>query len=239
MCCIGCDMKESVTVPMGESSVSRGMGFESSNDTVLSNEMSSSVYDERSVIHKSSEGTAIGLSSSSIVTSSNVQKTISSNDLNSSSIILSSSYLSEGASSSTELFSSMNDHYSSNNSIASSSIALSSLSSLEEDSTVYGAITLMNWNIHYQNSNTKGVARIIDEVNPDIVGLCEFTASPDALISDLSEVSDRNYTLQPGRPWFKGYGTAIIYDDNTWEALEGGVESIFCEGTLGGNRAAN
>ncbi|MGL1935061.1 MAG: hypothetical protein OCD01_08575 [Fibrobacterales bacterium] len=122
---------------------------------------------------------------------------------------------------------------------SSSEVLRGSSAEPEDTQKEYRSMTVLDWNIHYENTNTQGIARIINEVDPDVVGLCEFTTSTESLVSDLANVSNRNFQLQPGRPTSKGYGTDIFYDANKWEALEGGVESVSCSGTQGGDRAAN
>ncbi len=82
-----------------------------------------------------------------------------------------------------------------------------------------GTMKLLNWNIYYQNNNTQGVARVISEVDPDVVGLCEFMPNADQMVRDLNNASGRSFRVQPGRPWRHGYGTDIFYDANKFDAL--------------------
>jgi len=98
---------------------------------------------------------------------------------------------------------------------------------------------LLTWNVHYTNKDTVGIAEVVKESSPDIVGLCEFTANVAAMATDLSAATGRNFKIQPGRDSWQGYGTDIFYDDGLWEALEGGVKKVSCAGTQGGDRAAN
>ncbi len=101
------------------------------------------------------------------------------------------------------------------------------------------SMKVVNWNVHYKNKNTRGLANIIGETDADIVGLCEFTASVQTMASDISSATGRNFRVQPGRDYRKGYGTDIFYDDDKWDALDGGAETVYCPGTTGGDRAAN
>lgn len=94
--------------------------------------------------------------------------------------------------------------------------------------------------MYYQNTATRDLANVIRMKSPDIVGLCEFTASKDAMASDLTAATPgRSYQVQPGYANFQGYGTLIFFDNIRFEALEGGVQTVSCPGTAGGNRAAN
>jgi len=96
------------------------------------------------------------------------------------------------------------------------------------------------WNVHYSNSNTRKIAEIVAPNNPDIIGLNEFIANGQDQVRHLNEMSPgRDYAMQPGWSNFDGYGTYIFYDKNTFDAVEGGVRSVYCSGTQGGNRAAN
>lgn len=101
------------------------------------------------------------------------------------------------------------------------------------------SMTLLEWNVYYENKDIQGIANVISKTNPDIVGLCELTASVEDMATSLSLATGRNFRVQPGRKVWKGYGTDIFYDSNKWDALEGGVETVNCEGTRGGDRAAN
>merc|ERR1719361_381628 len=77
-------------------------------------------------------------------------------------------------------------------------------------------------------------------MNPDIIGLCEFTANLQQLAVQLTAMSPgRQYRAQPGRQRWQGYGTDIIYDNVRYKAMEGGVEQVVCKGTSGGPRAAH
>lgn len=101
-------------------------------------------------------------------------------------------------------------------------------------------ITFYEWNVFYKNKNTNAMADIIKTKRPDVVGLCEFTGSMSAMASSLSsKISGASYRAQPGRGGFKGYGTDIFYNSNTFSAVEGGQERVSCSGTRGGDRAAN
>lgn len=99
-------------------------------------------------------------------------------------------------------------------------------------------ITLLEWNVHYKNRNVRGIADIVHRTRPDIVGICEWTGSPDALANAFSQATSRTFRVQPGRGGWQGYGTDIFYDSDKWEALEGGVARAAC-GSHGGPRAAN
>jgi len=55
----------------------------------------------------------------------------------------------------------------------------------------------------------------------------------------ISQATGRSFAVQPGRDSWQGYGTDIFYDSGKWEGLEGGVKSVSCPGTAGGDRAAN
>eukprot|EP00443_Scrippsiella_acuminata_P001897 CAMPEP_0115348834 /NCGR_PEP_ID=MMETSP0270-20121206/95606_1 /TAXON_ID=71861 /ORGANISM="Scrippsiella trochoidea, Strain CCMP3099" /LENGTH=530 /DNA_ID=CAMNT_0002770811 /DNA_START=59 /DNA_END=1651 /DNA_ORIENTATION=+ len=89
-------------------------------------------------------------------------------------------------------------------------------------------MNILNWNVHWTNKDTEAMARVIGESNPDIVGLCEFTASLDDMAAALSTATGRNFAVQPGRGNWQGYGTDILYDQGKWEALEGGVQKVSC-----------
>jgi endonuclease/exonuclease/phosphatase family metal-dependent hydrolase len=101
------------------------------------------------------------------------------------------------------------------------------------------ATTLLEWNVHYTNHNLRGIADIIRKTQPDIVGLCEFTASPDSMAEVLSQELRRSFQVQPGRGRWHGYGTDIFFDNGKWEPLEGGVERVVRCASRGGPRAAN
>jgi len=98
---------------------------------------------------------------------------------------------------------------------------------------------LVQWNVHWTNKDTKGLAGVLKSRKPDIIGFCELTASLQNMAADLSSALGRTYKLQPGRAGWQGYGTDIFYDDAKWKSLEGGVEKVWCPGTSGGERAAN
>lgn len=98
--------------------------------------------------------------------------------------------------------------------------------------------TFLEWNVHYSNRNINGIANIIRKSQPDIVGLCELTASTDDMATALSHAMKRSFRVQPGRGGWRGYGTDIFFDADKWDALEGGVESVRCA-SRGGPRAAN
>jgi len=101
-------------------------------------------------------------------------------------------------------------------------------------------LKFLEWNVYYKNKDERAMASIIRPNNPDVIGLDEFTASKSKMRSELNNVlPGRNYQPQPGWDYFKGYGTYVFYDSNKFEALEGGVESVNCQGTRGGDRAAN
>lgn len=99
--------------------------------------------------------------------------------------------------------------------------------------------TLLQWNVYYQNKDTQGMAQVIKEKQPDVVGLCEFTGSMTDMASAISSATGRSFKAQPGRSSWQGYGTDIFYDSTKWQALEGGVKKVYCNGTRGGDRAAN
>jgi len=104
------------------------------------------------------------------------------------------------------------------------------------------SITLkfFEWNVWYRNKDTRRMAEVVKPNSPDVIGLNEFTASGSSMRSHLNEqIQGRNYDMQPGWTHFDGYGTYIFYDRNRFDAIEGGVESVHCSGTRGGNRAAN
>lgn len=96
------------------------------------------------------------------------------------------------------------------------------------------------WNVHYSNQNTWQMAAVVAPNNPDVIGLDEFLANGNDMKNHLNQqTSGRDYAMQPGWSKFVGYGTYIFYDKNKFDALEGGVRSVYCSGTRGGNRAAN
>ena len=102
-------------------------------------------------------------------------------------------------------------------------------------------MTLMTWNVHYENRNTPGIAKIINQVKPDIFGLNEFNASPQDLLAKLNPMG-RTYNVQnynSARKGFEGFGTKIFYDTARFEEIEADSITVFCPGTRGGNRAAN
>lgn len=70
-------------------------------------------------------------------------------------------------------------------------------------------VNLLNWNVHWTNKDTQGIADVVKTTNPDIVGLCEFTASLASMAADLSAATGRNFAVQPGRGSWRGYGTDI------------------------------
>lgn len=101
-------------------------------------------------------------------------------------------------------------------------------------------LKLLEWNVWYNNKDTMSMAETIKPNSPDIIGLNEFTASKTSLRAHLNErIQGRSYEPQPGWSSFKGYGTYIFYDSNRFDGIEGGVESVHCGGTRGGDRAAN
>jgi endonuclease/exonuclease/phosphatase family metal-dependent hydrolase len=100
-------------------------------------------------------------------------------------------------------------------------------------------IKLLNWNVHFTNEDTNGIAAVIKQTDPDIVGLCELTADLDGMARELSSATGRAFALQPGVSGWKGFGTRIFFDQGRWEALEGGEQKVSCPGTAGGDRAAN
>lgn len=53
--------------------------------------------------------------------------------------------------------------------------------------------TILQWNVYYQNKDTAGIAKVIDQTNPDIVGLNEFTASMSDMAEDLSLATGREF----------------------------------------------
>jgi len=100
-------------------------------------------------------------------------------------------------------------------------------------------VNMVQWNVHYTNKDTKGLASVLKSADPDILGLCELTAQPETMAAHLSAATGRTYKVQPGRAGWQGYGTDIFYDSTKWKGLEGGVEKVMCPGTSGGERAAN
>eukprot|EP00122_Pirum_gemmata_P015670 Pgem_evm1s14652 len=90
------------------------------------------------------------------------------------------------------------------------------------------------WNIHYQNKNYNGIAKVVNDNNPDIIGFCEST-NTGALAGYL-----KNYQAQPGvTGGFQGYGADIFYKPDKYEAVSGSRTKINQCGSRGGDRAAN
>jgi hypothetical protein len=110
-------------------------------------------------------------------------------------------------------------------------------SSTSSDAAVVS--TLVEWNVYWKNHDLQGLASVIRVKQPDIVGLCEFTASVADMAKALSDVTGRPFSVQPGRDVWVGYGTDIFFDSEKWEALEGGVVRASCAGSTGGPRAGN
>jgi len=108
-----------------------------------------------------------------------------------------------------------------------------------EGSGSAGEVKILLWNVHWQNKDTRALAEVVAANHPDVVGLCEFTASSESMARELSSATGRPFQLQPGRDHWRGYGTDIFYDAGKWEALEGGYKKVSCWGTSGGDRAAN
>jgi len=108
-----------------------------------------------------------------------------------------------------------------------------------EGSGSAGEVKILLWNVHWQNKDTRALAEVVAANHPDVVGLCEFTASSESMAIELSSATGRPFQLQPGRDYWRGYGTDIFYDVGKWEALEGGYKKVSCWGTSGGDRAAN
>jgi len=79
---------------------------------------------------------------------------------------------------------------------------------------------------------------IVTKLVPDIIGLCELTASMTEMAQALTTASGSRFQVQPGHTGWKGYGTDIFYNSDKWEAFEGGVQTAGCS-SRGGNRAAN
>jgi len=102
-----------------------------------------------------------------------------------------------------------------------------------------GEVKILLWNVHWENKDTRALAEVVAANHPDVVGLCEFTASSESMARELSSATGRPFQLQPGRDYWRGYGTDIFYDAGKWEALEGGYKKVSCWGTSGGDRAAN
>lgn len=98
-------------------------------------------------------------------------------------------------------------------------------------------MTFMSWNVHFENTNYAGMAQTINAIKPDIFGLNEFTKDENALIGSLQQ-GGKQYKVQTLGTEF-GYGTKIFYDSSRFREIKGGSESIYCTGTMGGNRAAN
>jgi len=98
---------------------------------------------------------------------------------------------------------------------------------------------ILEWNVHYQNRDHSGIARVVSENDVDIVGLCELTGSMSDMTRALSKASGQDFRIQPGRESWKGYGTDIFYDNGKWNALEGGVSTAQCSGSRGGKRGIN
>jgi endonuclease/exonuclease/phosphatase family metal-dependent hydrolase len=110
---------------------------------------------------------------------------------------------------------------------------------LPPTSNIKTQIKFVEWNVHWENRNTEGMADTMVGHNADILGLCEFQANFDNLLRTLNQRSSgRAYQLQPGRD-IGHYGTDIVFDSNKFEAVEGGKESVSCQGTCNGARAAN
>lgn len=101
-------------------------------------------------------------------------------------------------------------------------------------------IKFLEWNVHWNNQDVAGLAGVIKDNTPDIVGLCELTVyDVPSMARALEAATNRPFALQPGRGAWNGYGTDIFYDSDRWQALEGGVERVECNGTTGGPRGAN
>jgi len=101
-------------------------------------------------------------------------------------------------------------------------------------------VALLQWNVHWENQNIVGLASIIVESDPDIIGLCELTASGQSMAEALTAAAgSRTFQHQPRNETWVGYGTDIFYDSDKWAAVEGGVEPAPCAASKGGPRAAN
>jgi len=100
-------------------------------------------------------------------------------------------------------------------------------------------VKFLQWNVHYANHNLAGIADIIHQSQPDIIGICELTADPFGMADALTQRMGRKYEVQPGRNWWVGYGTDIFYDATKYEAIEGGVTPVHHCGSKGGARGAN
>jgi len=93
--------------------------------------------------------------------------------------------------------------------------------------------------VYYQNKDTEAIAKTIaQKQKPDIIGLCELTTSMSEMATSLTSAMGKRFKAQPGRNGWQGYGTDIFYNDEKWDALEGGVSTASCS-SQGGQRAAN
>mmetsp|Transcript_18692 Transcript_18692/g.40057 ORF Transcript_18692/g.40057 Transcript_18692/m.40057 type:complete len:279 (-) Transcript_18692:513-1349(-) len=109
-----------------------------------------------------------------------------------------------------------------------------------ENTTSVTTFKLLEWNVYWQNRDVWGLAGLImvNNPQPDIIGLCELTTPMQEMAAALTGVAKRPYAAQPGRDAWQGYGTDIFYDTTRWEALEGGVARAPCS-SWGGPRAGN
>lgn len=105
--------------------------------------------------------------------------------------------------------------------------------------TLSATTNLLLWNVHYANKDTDGLAAVIAENAPDVVGICELTVDVGAMAASLRVATGSDFQAQPGRGGWTGYGTDIFYDAGRWEALDGGVAKAECPDSRGGPRATN
>lgn len=98
---------------------------------------------------------------------------------------------------------------------------------------------MMEWNVYWKNRDLAGLASVVAENGPDIVGFDELMADVQETADALSKATGRPFKVQPGRTEWKGFGTDIFYDSSKWRALEGGVHTAQCSDSRNGQRAAN
>jgi len=100
-------------------------------------------------------------------------------------------------------------------------------------------VRLLQWNVHWENMDSAGLAGIIEANHPDIIGLCELTLPLESMAQALTTASGLPFKTQPRGSTWVGYGTDIFYNSEKWEALEGGAEQTACADSKGGPRASN
>lgn len=113
-----------------------------------------------------------------------------------------------------------------------------------------GSIVFYEWNVYWMNKDFSGIAKVIAQKQPDIIGLAEFMTkfhntggNTRTLVDQLNRCCPgRNYQVQDGTTRHGkavGYGTDIFYDANKFVCLESGKRKVRVPGTMGGARAAN